>query len=401
MRTLLLLATLAATAPLAIHAQWEIQNSGTTADLRGIHALGNGIAWASGTEGTVLRTIDNGANWQHCTIPPGAEKLDFRGVQGFDANTAIVMSSGNGELSRVYKTTDACANWKIVFTNPDKEGFFDALSFSMTDSTTYGKPIWGSSARVYHPDAERHVLGECGFLLGDPVGSSFRIFHTCDRGSTWQDSGFKFVAKGSEAAFAASNQSLVTMPRGMLFVTGGSVTRLRYNDDGCELDGLWCYRNIRNVTLPLAHGDESSGAFAMAILPGLSDTLDFPYTIVIVGGDYKHPEAKNGVAATAYFMGLRSFPSSHNHAAARAAHTPPHGYRSAVSYISATKSWITVGPNGTDISTDDGRNWSAVHPAAGEAADADRSWNALSLPFVVGPKGRVGMLDRAALNPQP
>jgi hypothetical protein len=41
---------------------------------------------------------------------------------------------------------------------------------------------------------------------------------------------------------------------------------------------------------------------------------------------------------------------------------PPHGYRSAVAYSPATKTWITVGPNGTDISTDDGRNWRALTP---------------------------------------
>ena len=61
----------------------------------------------------------------------------------------------------------------------------------------------------------------------------------------------------------------------------------------------------------------------------------------------------------------------------------------------------TVGPNGTDISTDDGRNWRALRPdpALGEAADADEHWNALSLPFVVGPHGRIGKLRPDALRP--
>jgi len=92
----------------AAHAQWEMENSGTTADLRGIDNVGGGVAWASGTNGTVLRTEDGGYLWQACTIPPGAEHLDFRGVQAFDANTAIVMSSGKGDFfckrSRRYPT---------------------------------------------------------------------------------------------------------------------------------------------------------------------------------------------------------------------------------------------------------------------------------------------------------
>jgi hypothetical protein len=64
-RRALLLALLLATLTRA-HAQWDLEDSTTTADLRGIHSIGGGIAWASGTNGTVLRTEDGGANWQHC-----------------------------------------------------------------------------------------------------------------------------------------------------------------------------------------------------------------------------------------------------------------------------------------------------------------------------------------------
>jgi hypothetical protein len=380
------------------HAQWQIEESHTTSDLRGIHALGNGIAWASGTEGTVLRTTDDGALWQRCAPPPDAEALDFRGIQAFDADTAVVMSSGKGDLSRLYKTTDGCVTWKLVFTNPDNDGFFDALSFSGADHIVFGNP-W-LSGPVQHPDIERHVLHDCGYLLGDPVDGSFRTFHTCDRGSTWLSSPDKFVAKGGEAAFAASNQSLVTneLDR-ILFVTGGSVARLRFSDSGCELDGLWCYHSYPTVNLPLAHGNEYSGAFAMAILPDYSygPQFKYPYTVVIVGGDYKQPETTDGVAATVYFVGPRSFLG--HPAAARAAHTPPHGYRSAVTYDVASKTWITVGPNGTDISTDDGRNWRALKPSATDTPGADRDWNALSLPFVVGPHGRIGKLNAKTLAP--
>jgi photosystem II stability/assembly factor-like uncharacterized protein len=136
MRALALVLLITTTA----QAQFQIQDSHTTASLRGIHSIGKGVAWASGTEGTVLRTTDDGATWQRCTTPPDAEKLDFRGIQAFDQNTAIVMSSGKGDLSRLYKTTDACKTWKLVFTNPDKEGFFDALRFD-------DHPSWNSPRR--------------------------------------------------------------------------------------------------------------------------------------------------------------------------------------------------------------------------------------------------------------
>jgi hypothetical protein len=63
-----------------------------------------------------------------------------------------------------------------------------------------------------------------------------------------------------------------------------------------------------------------------------------------------------------------------------------------------TKTWITVGPNGTDISTDDGRNWRPLTPTPQDAPDTDKNWNALSLPFVVGPKGRIGKLRVTAIS---
>src|SRR6201989_3167845 len=98
---------------------WEVEHSGTNQPLRGIHAVGNGVAWASGAHGTVLRTEDSGFVWQRCAMPEGAEKLDFRSVWAWDAQRAMVMSSGPGEQSRLYRTTDGCAHWTALGTNQD------------------------------------------------------------------------------------------------------------------------------------------------------------------------------------------------------------------------------------------------------------------------------------------
>lgn len=156
-----------------------------------------------------------------------------------------------------------------------------------------------------------------------------------------------------------------------------------------DFHGNWTFSQTQ---LPIP-SSETSGAFSIASRRTSADVNKVD--VMIVGGDYKNPQT-----GTAIFV-RHSISIYKNPFAARVTMptTPPHGYRSAVTYDPQTKTWITVGPNGTDISTDDGRNWHPLKPAANEEKDADQNWNALSLPFVVGPKGRIGKLSPDALKP--
>jgi len=361
---------------LATHAQWDLQDSQTTASLRGIHNLGGGVAWASGTNGTVLRTVDGGHLWQTCVIPPGAEYLDFRGIQAFDEHTAIVMSSGKGDLSRLYKTTDGCKSWNLLFTNPDKDGFWDSVRFE--------SPTRQRSRR--------------GILIGDPVQGRFALFVSSDL-NTWTQVTARDVkglrARGGEAVFAASNSAADAIgdAGNLVFVTGGTGGPRMFHllGGGLVLDTWMTPPSFEETNMHLPHATESQGAFSIAHRQ--IDQVTFDY--MVVGGDYLKPDAPGAsvfVPAPTYSFFMRHqkliYPT-----------TPPHGYRSAVSYDEKTKLWITVGPNGTDISTDDGKNWRALHAKPGQPAGADNKWNALSLPFAVGSNGRIGKLRDDALKP--
>jgi photosystem II stability/assembly factor-like uncharacterized protein len=136
MRAILIL--LAATTTLAQSAQ--TYPSHTTENLRGASAVSRQIAWASGTHGTYLRTTD-GRTWISAQVP-GAESLDFRAVVAFSADEAFVMSAGPGDQSRIYHTSDAGRNWQLQFTNKNPKGFFDSMVFwDPTHGIVLGDPI--------------------------------------------------------------------------------------------------------------------------------------------------------------------------------------------------------------------------------------------------------------------
>lgn len=350
---LVLIIFLCATAP--AHAQWQMERSGTTAGLRGIHAVTADIAWASGSNGTVLRTLNGGQNWRSCSVPAGAEKLDFRSVWAWDADHAMVMSSGPGRESRLYSTHDGCRTWRLVFTNPDAQGFWDSLQF---DGTRFG------------------------VILGDPVQGSFTMFATYNGGGQWtrQVSPCLRTMEPKQGAFAASNQSLAIVPLQDANSAPGTGTnhQIWFGTSGGWLYGFelaplelisatggrFAANGCTHVhALPLGSKD-SAGIFALAF----RDTTDG----AVVGGDYTQP--RNGTSTAAFTTN-----GIHWHVAAH----PPAGYRSAVAWNPSNASWIAAGSTGSDISRDNGNTWQPLD---------DGNWNAISLPFMVGPDGRIARL---------
>jgi photosystem II stability/assembly factor-like uncharacterized protein len=318
-------------------AQWIKQSVNTTASFRGLSVVNEKIVWASGTGGTVIRTIDSGKTW-NVIIVPGAEKLDFRDIEAFDANTAYILSIGNGESSRIYKTTDGGTTWKLQFTNKNEKAFFDGIA------------CWSRTFCL---------------AMSDPVDGRFLILSTVDGGTSWKvDSKHSGVPESvtGEAAFAASGTCLISMPGkpGFLIVTGGGAARVmrgtRRTDGGISWQAF---------TTPIIHGTNGSGIFSIAMYDAKNG--------VIVGGNYEKPEdTKDNLAITSdggmtwtIVNGLT-------------------GYRSGIAYID-DKTVVTVGTNGTDISRDGGKTWKKI---------GDENLNAVAAKghkavWAVGPKGLV------------
>ena len=172
------------------------QTSGTNALLIAVSPVNDNTVWVSGSAGTWLRTLDGGATWQTGRVP-GADSLQFRDVHAVDANTAYLLSIGNGNQSRIYKTTDGGKNWQRQFTNPDSAGFYDCMSF------------W---------DANR------GVVIGDAIGTQVAILTTSDGGAHWTRIPPSTLpsAPKEEGSFAASGTCLVTRPGGHAWIVAST-----------------------------------------------------------------------------------------------------------------------------------------------------------------------------------
>src|SRR5262249_36556030 len=153
------------------------------------------------------------------------ETLDFRGIVAFDATTAYLMSSGEGERSRIYKTTDGGETWSLQDSDNRKEFFLDSIACI----------------------SEKECMA-----LGDPINGKFLLLKTSD-GEHWNPLPTDHMppALGGEGAFAASNSCIVLKGNEIYFGTGGPAARVFHSRDG----GLtWTLTRT-----PVLQGNPSSG----------------------------------------------------------------------------------------------------------------------------------------------
>ncbi|MEN6559510.1 MAG: oxidoreductase [Acidobacteriota bacterium] len=294
---------------------WVVQASGAAANLRGVSAVDDRTAWASGSNGTVLRTLDGGATWALIPVP-GAEKTDFRDIEAFGPDEAVVM--GVDRPARIYRTTDGGGTWALAYFDDTPGIFLDGLAFF----------------------DERN-----GLAVGDPMDGRFFIITTADGGAAWTPlpADSRPAAREGEAAFAASGTSLAVWGRDRIWLgTGGSAARVWRSEDA----GL----HWEAVPSGLLEGGASAGSFSVAFLDGRSG--------IAVGGDYRAETAASGNAATSADGGRTWVPLWEGR---------PGGFREAAAFVPGARPpvAVAVGPSGSDLSRDLGRTWTPIDGPAG------------------------------------
>ncbi|HMH20510.1 MAG TPA: hypothetical protein VK563_01985 [Puia sp.] len=314
----------------------EILTTGSHASLRGLSVVTDKIVWASGSNGSVGRSLDNGRTWEWVPVP-GYEKRDFRDIEAFDEKTAVIMAIA--EPADILKTTDGGKTWKLVYENKTPGMFLDAMEF------------WDSNN---------------GIVVGDPVNGKFFVSRTVDGGDSWQDIPFKYstVADSGEGCFASSGTNIRAIDKDeACFISGGKLrSRLFIRDKAIEL--------------PLLQGSASTGGNSVAVKD--HDKLHGGQHLIVVGGDFARDTSREKNCFLTHDGGKTWI----------APQTPPHGYRSCVEYIGGEKV-LTCGTSGIDLSTDDGMNWQLISKEGFHVCRKAKKGEAV---FLAGGRGRIARL---------
>lgn len=279
---------------------WEIFEVPVKASLRGLSPVTNEIAWASGSGGTWLRTLDGGVTWDHGVIS-GLDTVDFRSIHAFDAEQAVVVSAGQPAV--IYKTIDGGKTWELKHQEVET-AFLDGISFSGPDQ---------------------------GYVFGDPIDGKWMILQSANQGESWYSLLNLPSAKEGEAGFAASASSLIFDGENLWLGSGGTEANLHFSPD----QGI----SWKQWNSPLMQGEASKGIFSLTNLGNGG--------VFLVGGDYLNMEDTSSIAATFNL-------SEEEWELPKAA---PKGYRSGVVYFPKYHWLIAVGPTGSDFSKDGGTSW--------------------------------------------
>ncbi|MBV6521670.1 MAG: Ycf48-like protein [Gemmatimonadaceae bacterium] len=333
-----MVATLLISAALPAQTTWQSLPIASTASFRGLHVVNDRVIWATGSQGTFLRSVDGGATWTTGTIP-GAARFDIRSLHASSEQVAFAGATAG----RIWMTTDGGKTWSLRYQAADTAVFIDAIAF------------W---------DSRR------GMALADPIGGHFALLVTSDGGATWQEApaASRPPTRDGEAAFAASGTSLVLLPDGVALIgSGASAARVHRSTD-------WG-KSWTAVDVPIQSGNGVNGIFSLAFQNARSG--------IAVGGNYRAPDSTRATAAVTGDGGVSWTP----------ARSMVSGYRSGAAVTPAGLA-LAVGTNGTDVSFDGGRSWTSLNPQGFNAVSIAPN----GMAFAVGDRGALARLDTRQLK---
>jgi len=309
----------------------EPLSTGSKISIRGMSVVDDQVIWVSGSSGSVGKSVDGGTTWQWLPVK-GFEKRDFRDIEAFDKNTAIIIAIA--EPAQILKTTDDGVNWKIVFTDSTKGMFLDAIDFYDNKN---------------------------GLVVGDPVGGKFFLAYTKNKGDKWtvfngEKNQRRWVANDGEAFFASSGTNIKYLKKNKYRLVSGGKSSRWFDENG-------------DHPLSIVQGKESTGSNSIAV---------YKNQYAVVGGDFANDKDSARNCLVTKDAGVNWLSPV----------TAPRGYRSCVIYVNETR-LVTCGTSGVDISDDGGINWRPVTSEGFHVCQKAKKGNAI---FLAGGNGRIAKL---------
>jgi photosystem II stability/assembly factor-like uncharacterized protein len=188
--------------PFLSTAQWELQNSGTSADLNSVFFINENDGWAVGTEGTILRTTNGGENWDLQTI---GTNFSLNSVHFVDPDLGWIAGGQIVDSGIILRTINGGENWDVVYFDEYAHGndifFIDSLNgWSVRVGYYSGQIIhsnnggltWNYQFASWNIHSIQFIDENNGWVAGGYVNGSTGnptciMLNTTDGGNTWTE----------------------------------------------------------------------------------------------------------------------------------------------------------------------------------------------------------------------
>ena len=187
---------------------FELKNPTVTtfpinSSIRAIEVINDETVWFAGSKGMYGYTEDGGKTWFQDSIFYKDEPVHFRSIAA--TNDAIFLLS-IASPALLFKTTNKGESWKIVYQENDSSAFYDSMKFFDTQN---------------------------GIAMGDPTDECLSVILTNDGGNTWEKVSCEDLppAADGEAAFAASNTNISVFEDNVWIASGGKKSRIFHSMD--------------------------------------------------------------------------------------------------------------------------------------------------------------------------
>ncbi|WP_210562089.1 hypothetical protein [Psychrosphaera aestuarii] len=211
-----------------LHIEVSAQQISTGNRFQAVKIVDDKTIFVSGTNSSIYKSEDAGFTWLALKAPAKKDKLQFRDVYA-DPQRLVLMSAGEGAMSRVYVSKDNGLSWQLTLQGHKPTDFYNCI-------TEANQTYW---------------------LYGDSVNSNLTVFKSTDDANSWQPERLPYDARALEGGFASSGTCINSSNRGDLVIATGNTIKPRLLIK--EVNSDW-----QSVESPFK-GGEAAGIFSVQL----------------------------------------------------------------------------------------------------------------------------------------